>query len=281
MDGGEGMSTAIDDGGRARTGRPRDGRPGRLSPRRIRALARAELTLLVRNRSALFVALLLPVCLTASLKASVEQADLSGTGISVGTAVLPGMVGMVLMFAVYSTLVGVYVARREELVLKRLRTGEADDLEILGAAALPALAIGLAQSVVLLTGGALLLEVGAPGRPDLLLAGVVLGMAMMTLLAAASAALTRTTELAQLTTLPLMLVTFIGSGVFVPLEVFPDRLADFCRLLPMTPIMDLLRSAWTEQLSGLGTLRSLAIAVGWTLLAAWTVRKRFRWEPRR
>ncbi|MEU5837616.1 ABC transporter permease [Streptomyces diacarni] len=257
------------------------GRASTLSPRRIRALARAELTLLVRNRASLFVALLLPIVLTFSTKTAAEQADLSGTGLSVGTAVLPGSVGMVLLFAVYSNLVGVYVARREELVLKRLRTGEANDVEILGAAALPSVAIGLIQSAVLLIGGALLLDTGVPSRPDLLVAGLLLGTLMMVTLAAASAAVTRTAELAQLTPMPLMLATFAGSGLFVPLEVFPDTLAEVCRWLPMTPVTDLLRGAWTEQLSGMETLRALAVAVGWTVLGGYALRKRFRWEPRR
>ncbi|UNZ18244.1 ABC transporter permease [Streptomyces sp. 891-h] len=259
----------------------RSARSGRLSAQRVRALARAELTLLVRNRSALFVVLLLPTLMTFSLKSAAGQADLSGTGLSVGTAVLPGMVGMVLLFAVYSNLVGVYVGRREELVLKRLRTGEADDREILGAAALPSVTIGIVQSVLLLAGGALLLDVGAPARPDLVVAGLVLGLLLAATLAAASAAFTRTTELAQLTPMPLMLATFAGSGVFVPLEIYPDRIAEICRWLPMTPVMDLLRSGWTQQLSGPGTLRALAVAVGWTALGAYAVRRRFRWEPRR
>ncbi|MBO8190588.1 ABC transporter permease [Streptomyces oryzae] len=259
----------------------RMGRASRLSARRVRALARAELTLLIRNRSALFVVLLLPTVMTFSLKSAAGQADLSGTGLSVGTAVLPGSVGMVLLFAVYSNLVGVYVGRREELVLKRLRTGEADDLEILGAAALPSVTIGVVQSALLLAGGALLLDAGAPARPDLVVAGLVLGLLLTAMLAAASAAYTRTAELAQLTPMPLMLATFAGSGVFVPLEVYPDRLAEICRWLPMTPVMDLLRSGWTEQLSGPGTLRALAVVAGWAVLAALVVRRRFRWEPRR
>ncbi|MDF4254463.1 ABC transporter permease [Streptomyces sp. WMMB303] len=253
----------------------------RLSARRVRALARAELTLLVRNRSALFIALLLPTAMAFSLRSTAAQADLSGTGLSVGTTVLPGAVGMVLLFAIYSNLVGVYVGRREELVLKRLRTGEADDLEILGAAALPSVTIGVLQSVLLLAGGAALLDVGAPARPDLLVAGLLLGMLLMATLAAASSAFTRTMELAQLTPMPLMLATFAGSGVFIPLEIYPDRIAEFCRWLPMTPVMDLLRSGWTEQLSGPETLRALAVAVAWTALGGYLVRKRFRWEPRR
>lgn len=257
------------------------GRARRMSTRRVRALARAELTLLIRNRSALVVALFVPVALTLSIKTAMDNTDLSGTGLSLGTVVMPGAVGMALLFAVYSNLVGVYVARREELVLKRLRTGEADDLEILGATALPSVVIAAVQSVLMLTGGALLLDMGAPPRLDLLAAGLVLGLLMMPALAAASAALTRTTELAQLTPMPLMMVTFAGSGVFVPLEVFPDRLAEVCHWLPMSPVMDLLRGAWTEQLSGAETLRALAVAVAWTLLGCYAVRKRFRWEPRR
>ncbi|MBO8189417.1 ABC transporter permease [Streptomyces spirodelae] len=259
----------------------RSARSGRLSAQRVGALARAELTLLIRNRSALFVVLLLPTLMTFSLRSTAGQADLSGTGLSVGTAVLPGTVGMVLLFAVYSNLVGVYVGRREELVLKRLRTGEADDREILGAAALPSVTIGIVQSVLLLAGGALLLDVGAPARPDLVVAGLVLGLLLTATLAAASAAFTRTTELAQLTPMPLMLATFAGSGVFVPLEIYPDQIAEICRWLPMTPVMDLLRSGWTQQLSGPDTLRALAVAVGWTALGAYVVRRRFRWEPRR
>jgi ABC-2 type transport system permease protein len=257
------------------------GRPRRLSGRRVRALARAELTLLIRNRATLFVALLLPPALTLSLKSAADKADLSGTGLSVGTTVLPGTVALALLFAVYSNLIGVYVGRREELVLKRLRTGEADELEILGAAALPSVTIGILQSVLLLLGGGLVLDVGAPARPDLLVIGLVLGVVLMVVLAAASAAFTRTAELAQLTPMPLMLATFAGSGLFVPLELYPDRLAWICHGLPMTPVMDLLRSAWTEQLSARDTLLSVAAVVVWTTVGAYAVRRRFRWEPRR
>ncbi|WP_326689046.1 MULTISPECIES: ABC transporter permease [unclassified Streptomyces] len=272
------MSAVTGTPGRAQA---KGARTSGLSGRRLGALARAEMTLLLRNRSALFVALVVPIMLTFSIKSTVEQADLSGTGLSMGTTVVPGSVAMVLVFAIYSNLVGVYVARREELVLKRLRTGEANDLEILGAAALPAVTVGLAQCVLLLAGGAAVLDVGAPARPDLIVAGVVLGIVMMASLAAASTVFTRSAEMAQLTPMPLMMLTFIGSGVFVPLEVLPDQLAEAFRWLPMTPVMDLVRGGWTEQLSGAGTLRALAVAVAWIALGAYTVRRRFRWEPRR
>ena len=143
------------------------------------------------------------------------------------------------------------------------------------------MAVGLAQCVLLLVGGAAVLDVGAPARPDLLVAGVVLGTVLMASLAAASTVFTRSAEMAQLTPMPLMMVTLVGSGVFVPLEVLPDRLAEAFRWLPMTPVMDLVRSGWTEQLSAAGTLRALAVTVAWIALGAYAVRRNFRWEPRR
>lgn len=252
----------------------------KVSAKRLAALGRAEMTLLVRNKAALFVALLLPIGLTFSMRSVAEQTDLSSVGLSMSSMILPGSVGTVLLFAIYSNLVGVYVARREELVLKRLRTGEASDLEILTAGALPSVTLGIAQSVLLLLGGALLLDAGIE-RPDLLLAGVVLGMVVMSLLAIASAALAKTVEMAQLIPMPMMLLSFAGSGLFVPLEVFPDTLANICRLLPMTPVTELLRGGFTGELGATETLRALGSIAAWLVLGLYAVRKRFRWEPRR
>ena len=253
---------------------------GRGSVQRMRALGRAELTLLLRNKSALFVALVLPVALTFSMRQTMPEDQLAKSGLSLGAAILPGSIGMALIFAVYSTLLGVYVARREELVLKRLRTGQASEPEILAAAALPSVAIGLIQAVVLMVGGAVVMNLGAPDRPDLLVAGLVLGLPMMVVLAVATAAVTRTTEMAQITAMPLMMVSLIGSGMFVPLEILPDRVADVCRLLPLSPVTDLLRGGWTGQLDAVGTLRALGTAVLWIALGVFAVRRWFRWEPR-
>ena len=105
-------------------------------PPRARPSARAELTLLVRNKAALTEALLLPL-------ADPQHDHLPRTSTSPGRADPrhagpPGAIGLALILAVYINLVGVYVIRREELVLKRLRTGELPDPEILAGTALPA-----------------------------------------------------------------------------------------------------------------------------------------------
>lgn len=248
---------------------------------RMAALARAELTLLGRSRSTIIAAVFLPLVLPVSLASVVEDMDVEDVGLSVGLVLLPAAIGFSLLFGVYSALAAIYTARREELVLKRLRTGELRDPEILGGAALPIVVTGLVQSLVLVAGCTVLLGVPAPKAPHLAVLGLLLGLVMCAALAAVTAAVTRTVESAQVTTMPVVLVSMTGSGVTVPLELLPDRLASVCELLPLSPVITLIRGGWTGSLSAYEALGALATALAWTLLAVFAVRRWFRWEPRR
>ncbi|MEU4346683.1 ABC transporter permease [Streptomyces sp. NPDC023838] len=260
-----------------RAGTPSPGTPAS----RMKALARAELTLLGRNKAAMFTALVLPAMLTFSMNSAVDGMDLKESGLTVGTVLLPGSLGYVLLFAVYSALTGVFVVRREELVLKRLRTGELRDLEILAGASLPAVTLALAQCVLLAAGCSVVLDVAAPRAVWLAVAGLLLGTALMCVLAAATAAFTRSAEGAQISVMPMMLLSMAGSGMVVPLDVMPDAMASVCELLPLSPVIALIRGGWTGALDAGEVLGHVATAVAWTLIGVFAVRKRFRWEPRR
>jgi ABC-2 type transport system permease protein len=88
--------------------------------RRIRSVGGAELLLFRRNRTALFNALVLPLGFGLLLGSTdVDSGELSGNAFA-----LTGLCGVLLLLAVYYNMVTTYVARREELVLKRLRVGE-------------------------------------------------------------------------------------------------------------------------------------------------------------
>ena len=89
----------------------------------IRALALSEVRILVRNPLVLATALLLPLVL-GTLIAS------DGTDGSWGDVVAMQFV-MVLLFCVYATATTSLAARRRQLVLKRLRSGELSDPQIL------------------------------------------------------------------------------------------------------------------------------------------------------
>ncbi|MFE6177899.1 ABC transporter permease [Streptomyces sp. NPDC056464] len=247
---------------------------------RMTALARAEVTLLGRSRGTLFAALFVPLLLPFSVREAAKGMDLAEAGLSLGTVVLPASIGFSLLYAVYATLVSVYTARREELVLKRLRTGELKDAEILAGAALPAVVTGIAQSLVLAVGCAVLLDVGAPDAPHLAVLGLLLGIALCASLGAVTASFTRTVESAQVTTLPVVFLSMIFSGMFVPMEVLPDRMASVCEFLPLTPVITLLRGGWTGELSAYEAIGPLLTGLAWTVLGVLAVRRWFRWEPR-
>jgi ABC-2 type transport system permease protein len=266
----------VDRGGRGSGGPEVTAAGGRMA-----ALARAELTLLGRSRGTLFAALFVPFFLPFSMKSATEEMDLAEVGLSVGTVVLPAAVGFSLLFAVYGALVGIFVARREELVLKRLRTGEPRDAEILTGTALPAGVTGLVQSLLLAVGCAVLLDLPAPPAPHLAVIGLLLGIVLSVALAALTASFTRTSESAQVTPMPLMLVSILGSGMGIPLEMLPDRVAAVCEALPLTPVITLIRGGWTGDLPAYEALGAVATALAWTVVAVFAVRRRFRWEPRR
>lgn len=254
--------------------------PSGASVRRMRALARAELTLLVRSRTALWVALLMPLFMVLATYSAIEELDLSGTGLSRGEAVLTGGVGMVLLVVIYLNLVPALVTRREERVLKRLRTGEITDGEILTGAALPTVTVAVLQCVVLVAAGTALLDVAAPGSPVILLAGIALAVVTLVLLAAVTAGLTKTVDSAQITTTPLLIVCVMGCGIFIPLEVFPDAVTWACRLLPLTASVELIQHGWIGGLEAAEVGRAAALALAWTAAGVFAVRRWFRWDPR-
>ncbi|MFF5974847.1 ABC transporter permease [Streptomyces sp. NPDC012769] len=250
---------------------------------RLTALGRAELTLLTRNRNNLFVALLMPVLMIFLLRTSLAGMDEGDLPIGIAEATMVGGTGMVLCLVVYMNLVATYVARREELVLKRLRTGEARDTEILAGGALPAAVIALVQGAVLTALGPAALDATAPRRPDLLLLGALAGIVLLAALAALTTVITRSVESAGLTTLPFFLVSAMGSGLMVPVESLPDTVASVCSLLPLSGPMELIRAGWlgTGGIGGKELLGAGLTTVAWILLSVFAVRKWFRWEPRR
>jgi ABC-2 type transport system permease protein len=256
--------------------------------RRIRSIGRAELLLFWRNRTALFNALLLPVVTIGAVSlANVGE----GGGLTSNAALEAGLLGFVLLSVIYYNLVSTYVARREELVLKRLRVGEITDAEILGGTASPAVVIAITQILLFVAAGAVFLGLPVPVNLPVLALGALGGAGVFVVLAAASSAFTRTVEMAQITTLPVLFACFFGSGMVLPLDALPAPLANVLRLLPLTPPMDLMRLGWLgtadtgapKDFVGVleaAILPTVTLAV-WAAIGVVAVARWFRWEPRR
>ena len=263
---------------------PSPAAPSRL--RRTLALAGAETRLLLRNRTAVVNSVLLPLFFVAL----VPVTDIGGDG-ALGPRLAVTSVGVTLVFLTYYNLVTTFVARREELVLQRMRSGELSGAEVLLGTAVPTLLVTAAQVVLVLAGSAVIGEWAAPVDPVLPLLALLGGTALMVLLAIASTSFTRTAESAQITTLPLVLVATAASGLFVPLSAFPDGVAEVLRFTPVEPVVELARlglagetwdgvavdwaGAWTA------APQPLLVLAAWIAITASVSRRVFRWAPRR
>lgn len=260
--------------------------PHRL--RRVAALARAETTLLVRNRTALFNALLLPLVMVGffTLVGGMGDADPAAAA----TSVLASLVSVCVLFVVYYNLTTAYVARREDRVLQRLRTGECTRPEILAAAALPALLVTCVQVAVGYAAVSLLVEPPGMANPVLVVVGVLGGALLFALAGAVTSGFSRTVESTQLTTLPVVLVVLPFAGIFAapgPSGV----LWEVARFTPLRPVVELVWlgvagiDADGQTLAFAETFAAAALPVGvlaaWTVLAVLGARRWMRWEPRR
>jgi ABC-2 type transport system permease protein len=264
----------------------------RRSARRIMSLARGEATLLRRSLNAVLTALVLPVLLVfAQLgNASAPGSDSAG-GLNRGALVVLSLAAFGVIFGIYYNLVTVFVARREQLVLKKFRTGEATDVEILSGTAAPAVAIAWGQIVIGAVAGAAFLGLGRPTNLPLVVLAVVMGTVVFGVLAALTAALTNSVETAPLTATPVVLASMLLSGLMFPVDSLPSPLPGLAQLVPLTPVVDLLRMGLAgiapngERVgltgSFLPAVLPLLTLTAWGLVALWAGRRWFRWEPRR
>ncbi|GAA4728343.1 ABC transporter permease [Modestobacter marinus] len=258
--------------------------PSRL--RRVAALAGGELRLFLRNRTAVVNSGLLPLLLVAAVPALGIDGELP-----LGPQLLVAAVGVTLVFVTYYNLVITFVARREELVLQRMRTGELTGLEVLLGTAVPTLLVALGQIVLVVVGVVVLGEWSAPVEYLLPVVALLGGAVLMAVLAAASTSFTRSAESAQVTTLPLVVATSALSGLLTPLSVFPEPVALVARLMPVTPVVELLQLGlagvtWDgDRVDAAGAWAAaplpLAVLAGWLLIGTVAAARGFRWAPRR
>ncbi|MEO8749316.1 MAG: ABC transporter permease [Allobranchiibius sp.] len=257
----------------------------RFSIRRTASLTRWNAVLLIRNRVAFFYAALMPLLPLGLLLIGERGSE------SVGAIAIGIMFMIVALFPVYYNVLSQFVSRRDELVLKRMRTGEARDSELLVGTALPGVISALVLSVVAVPIAAALGQ-PLPVNPVLYVALAVAATIMVTAFAYWTAAWTRNAEAAQLTSMPIILLASVGPLVNT-LPGMSDWLREILTLTPGAAMSDLVRVGWFG-LDGPGaTQASLTFAETWSqaaqpllVMAAWTAvavvlaRRSMRWEPR-
>jgi ABC-2 type transport system permease protein len=252
--------------------------------RQLGALVRMELLLLRRNMTASVMSVVTPMVIGVVLVSGNYDTD----GAVAKTA---GVIAMMAVFSVHHHLVTAYAARRQEMVLKRLRAGLPKDATILVGAASSTLLVFLLQAVVLVGYGMVVHDLPLPVNPVTMLLAVLLGSAVLGALAAVLSAVTRSSEAAMLTTLPTVGIFLMSPGVLLPFGTMPPVVEDIAMYLPMSPFTEVLRTSWLGYETGggadlglLGTtvaaLPWLGVLLAWLAISAWLTKRYFRWEPR-
>lgn len=245
----------------------------------LAALGQAEFTLFRRSKASLVNVLIIPVMLVGTMKVVMDQFDLAAAGLSVGPVLISTSAGIVLLMALYAPLTGIYVMRREQLILKRLRSGEIADLSILLGSAAPVAAVVPIQFTLIATG--ISLVAGSPPQaPVLAVIGMGLGIILMTAMAALTTVLARTAENTQVAILPGLFLLPLTSGTYIPLEVYPDVLHKIFQFFPLTPVTELVRAGWTGSISVPEVMVRVLTLVVWIVLTTYAAGRVFRWEPR-
>jgi len=265
-----------------------DRRPalGLAGLRRVVALGRAEAILLRRNPMALAIGLGMPLGLTAMLQVS-QPADARARVDTADSVIM--LAAFALLSVLYYNLVTALVARRQEFVLKRLRAGELSDEEVLAGSALPAAGLAWGQIVIATVTGFAFFGLDAPVNPVLLVAGLILGTVVFALMAAVVTAVTRSVEMAQLTAMPVLVLSAVV-GVLVRTEDINGPLHVIAQALPMPRVLELLHLGFTGSTSSGGSVGFTAtfghavtpviVLLTWAGAARWATRRWFRWEPR-
>ena len=237
------------------------------------AIARSELIQIFRNRLVMVTGLVIPVAISGYFVYEHERfSDLGSVGYIAAIVMLT-----VMAFGLYTTAVTTLASRRQNLLLKRLRSTAASDASILTGLVLPITAVALVQVVLILVVlGAVTTE---PAQIPLLAVAILATTAMMVALALATAGLTNSPEHAQVTTLPVALsVLAVASWVGI---TGTEDFARLKRLLPGGSATEMVLNAWNGGVPLLDSIPLLATTLGWVAVSVALARRLFRWEPRR
>ncbi|WP_307797193.1 ABC transporter permease [Williamsia soli] len=259
--------------------------------RPLTALSKAEYRQFRRNKTLVIMGTVFPVALP--LITFFLTRNTSGTSAAeVATNGLEMFALMAFLFVQYYSVLSLITTRRGEGVLKRLRTGEASDWQIQAAPAVP-------SALLTVIGGGVVVGViygagsPAPINAAALVIALVAGIIVFSLLGLATSAFTKNAEAAQITSMPVMILAFVGLTSIR--DVLPDRMAGIVDWTPFAALSDLISLGASGKLATAdeataptdfaGTFtemgQPLATLGLWTVLTLAVIATSFRWDDRR
>ncbi|MDR0626377.1 MAG: ABC transporter permease [Bifidobacteriaceae bacterium] len=221
----------------------------------------------------------LPLAIPAALLA-IERSHGALTSVAVALSV-EAFLMYALVFVVFYTIVSTATTRRNEGVLKRLRTGEAADIQVVTAICAPAFALAVGSFLLTLV----LVEVFGGPHPSffpLVLAALFGGVTVFAALGFVTSGFTKDAESAQITSLPVVLLA--GVGMTNIRGILPEGpVSDLVAFTPIAVVSDMIHLGWAdfsfwETLSR--SVKPVLVVLAWSVASVIIARRSFRWYVR-
>jgi ABC-2 type transport system permease protein len=256
----------------------------------MRALAgqvRAELALLMRDKTVLFFSLFFPVITVAffgylnrdgQVPLLPVASGVEGAEVSYASFLIAGGIGMVVSSAAFQNLSAAMARQRDVGILKRLGGTPLRVWTLVGAKVIVAGAVILAQTSIMVAVNVLLFKAELGGNLFWTLVVLILGVVTFSILGIALAGLCRNADVTSAAGLAVALPMQFLCGTLFPMEGMPQALRYLAQALPLTYFVNALRGA---MLSGGGPVeyaRDWLILVGCLAVASLLAVKTFRWE---
>jgi len=231
-----------------------------------------------RSRESAFFTFLLPIILLVVLGSVYGDAEIDG--VRAASYLVAGMIGFGVVATAYAGLAINTVIRRESGVLKRIRGTPLPPAVYLGAVVLSTLIVIAIEVAIQVLVGRFVIDAGWPQAPGSLVVAVLLGAVSFAALGLATTGLVRSAEGSSAVVNAIYLPMVFISGVFFSVSALPGFLEAIANVLPLTYLLDLVRSVFIDGESLGSSLTAVGVVALWGAAGLAIALRTFRWEPR-
>jgi ABC-2 type transport system permease protein len=244
---------------------------------------RYDLITLVRNRSAQFFTLGMPIAFLVLFAAMFgnNRLHVNGHIVPGTTYYVASLSAFTIVNVAFQTLLIVLVDLRESGVLRRRRATPQPAWTIVAGRAATSFVTAIATSGLLLIIGRLAYGVSLPlSSVPALVVSMLVGVVVFTSLGFAVAGMVRSFQAAQPVAMALALPSFFISGVFVPWSLVPHALQLVAEVFPIRPLaLSMLDPYIAHGVHSPWDPSGLAVLAGWGVFGVVMALRRFKWAP--
>lgn len=191
---------------------------------------------------------------------------------------LPGIIGMSIMFSALFGTAYPLVTEREKGILRRVRLTPVKAAVFLGAKAIGMTVIAFMQAAIIIVTGISLFDVqilgSLPAAALIALLGALMMVSLGLLIAGVAKRVESVDSIANAIAMPMMFL----AGTFFEIDAAPDWLQSVARILPLTHLNGALRDVLIRGQELSAVLPALLIMVAWALVFIMVAAYLFKWE---